>query len=76
MSTRFGVNKYGNEVILENDCLPENVNLDDFVVVAFRGGGMYWINDLGCFLPDNLKVYPLTNSAQGIYTIKDIKNEI
>lgn len=45
--------------------------------VAFRSSwGMMWKNNLAPFLPDDTKVYTLDNSPQGIYTIKDIKDEI
>jgi hypothetical protein len=79
MSTKFGVYKHGGEIALVNDQLPEGYNEDDFVLVAFRGNGGWikWANDLAHLFPDETKVYPVCgNSAQGIYTIKDIKLEM
>lgn len=79
MSTLFGILKNGKDIILEDDMLPvEEYEEDDFLIVAYRGnrGAMVWENELAKFLPENMKVYPLDNSAQGIYTIGDIKREI
>ena len=49
---------------------------DDYVEVAFRSNGMRFINELAELLPDDTPVEPLDNTAQGIYTIGDIKNHI
>lgn len=65
MSTTFGVRIY-------NADSEEH----EFVEVAFRSNGIRWTNPLGELLPDKLEVTPLDNSAQGIYTIGDIKKEI
>jgi len=84
MSTTFGINKLGLNIELVDDDMPFDSEgnydyiEDDYIEVAFRGNGsgMRWTNDLAPFLPDDLKVYPLDNTAQGIYTIGDIKKEI
>ncbi len=79
MSTTFGVYKLNEEIELDsNDCLfPEYDTENDFIEVAHRNRlGISWINELAPKLPGETKVYPLDNSAQGIYTIGDIKNEI
>jgi len=76
MSTKFGVYKFNKDVQLEDDCLPDTYDKDDFVQVARRCNGMYWSNDLATHLPDDVKVYPLDNTAQGVYTIGDIRREI
>ena len=49
---------------------------DDIVEVAFRSNGMRFINALAHLLPDDTLVIPLDNTAQGVYTIGDIKREI
>lgn len=51
---------------------------EEEIEVAFRGNntGIYWINELAHLLSDDTKVIPLDNTAQGIYTIGDIKEEI
>ena len=49
---------------------------DDIVEVAFRSNGMRFINELAHLLPDDTLVIPLDNTAQGVYTIGDIKREI
>jgi len=74
MSTIFGILKSGNDIILEDDFLPDGYKDEDFEIVAFRGNGgvMSWQNEIAKFLPSSMKVYPLDNSAQGIYTIGDI----
>jgi hypothetical protein len=81
MSTTYGVNIKGVDIELKDDELPTEYyerEEEDFVKVLFRGnnGGIFWTNELAKFLPDNLKIYPLDNSAQGIYTIGDAKKEI
>lgn len=43
------------------------------VIVAFRTDTINWVNPLASLLPDKTKVKALDNSAQGIYTIGDIK---
>ena len=60
MSTTFGV-KISEEKIVE---------------VAFRSTSITWLNPLAPLLPNHIKVIPLDNSYQGIYTIGDIKKSI
>lgn len=82
MSTTFGIYKNNKNIKLIDDCLPEEYYIseakENFIVVAFSGNntGFYWKNELAPFLLDEIKVYPLDNSAQGIYTIGDIKKEM
>ena len=66
MSTTFGVK------------VPSLWNKDEFeeIEVAFRSSYMRWKNPLAQLLPDETEVIPLDNSAQGVYTIADIKKEI
>lgn len=65
MSTIFGI------IITENGDEKE-------IEVAFRSnnGDMRWLNELAKMLPDDTEVTPLDNTAQGIFTIGDIKKEI
>jgi len=49
---------------------------DNIVEVAFRRNGMRFINELAELLPDDTPVIPLDNTAQGVYTIGDVKREI
>ena len=80
MSTTFAVHRHFKNIKLEDDYLPDYYTYDDesFIEIAFRGNGtgMRWLKDSGKFLSDDIQVYPLDNSAQGIYTIGDIKKEI
>jgi hypothetical protein len=78
MSTIFGIYRLKSEIELVDGCLPENYTDDDFIEVAFRGNGsgIRWKNELAEFLADDIKVYPLDNSAQGIFCIGDIKREM
>ena len=39
-----------------------------------NGAEMWFTDELAEMLPDNTPVEPLDNTAQGIYTIADIKN--
>ena len=83
MSTKFGVHKLNDRIELVDDQLPDeylegDIREEDFIEVAIRGnsGWIIWIKELAEFLPDDLRVYPLDNSAQGIYTIGDIKRKM
>jgi len=79
MSTIFGVHRENKIIKLVDDCLSEDYeNWDEFIEVAYRGnsGLFIWKNELSHLLPHETKVYPLDNSAQGIYTISDIICEI
>lgn len=51
---------------------------EEIVEVAFRGNtnGIKFTNLLSTLLPDNTEVIPLDNTAQGIFTIGDIKKAI
>lgn len=79
MSTTFAVHiddlyKYGTYQF-GDDHLDEF--LDGNVVVAFRSSNnISLLNPLAVLLPDDTPVIPLDNTAQGIYTIGDIKKEI
>ena len=61
MSTTFGIR------------IPET---GEVVEVAFRTDYIRWENPLAHLLPNETKVEPLDNTAQGIYTIGDIKQKI
>ena len=63
MSTTFGVN-------------IKNGDMDEVVEIAFRSNGMRFTNELAWLLEDNIPVFPLDNTAQGVYTVGDIKKEI
>lgn len=69
MSTTFGILLPYNEDLEFND--------DNEIEIAFRSSGVItWLNPLACLIPDDLLVEPLDNSAQGIFTIGDIKKAI
>lgn len=78
MSTTFGIHREGKKIELVDSELPSDYDDYDFLEVAFRGnrGDIRWVNELASFLPPETLVYPLDNSAQGIYTIRDIINEM
>lgn len=62
MSTTFGIRKideYGEEI--------------EVAIAKRTFKNIRWLNDLAEYLPDNLEVEPLDNSAQGIFNIGDIK---
>ena len=66
MSTVFAV-YVGDGAVPEEDT-------ENMIPVARRvGSGMYFINSISKLLPDDVKVYPVDNTAQGIYTIGDIR---
>ena len=65
MSTTFGIiTKSGEERPIARRVGGKN------------GAEMWFTDDLAEMLPDSTPVEPLDNSAQGIYTIGDIKNHI
>lgn len=66
MSTTFGV---------KAPSLYEEGEFEE-VEVAFRSNSIRWTNPLAALLPNELEVIPLDNSAQGIYTIGDIRKAI
>ena len=62
MSTTFGIK------------IPSS---GEIVEIAFRNSwGIRFTNKLAPMLRDSIKVIPMDNTAQGIHTIKDIKNKI
>jgi hypothetical protein len=71
MSTTFGILKRGH-------VRKKDIDEDDYIEVAFRtnGNGIRFTHELAEFLPDDTPVTPLDNSAQGIYTIGDIKKQM
>jgi len=75
MSTIFGILKKGLEhdkIIDENGEIYPYIDKDYcFKNVYYRGDNSYWIHGMASFILDEIKVYPLDNSAQGIYTIGD-----
>lgn len=64
MSTTFGITIEGEEIEVARRVGSKN------------GAEMWFTNPLASLLPDDTKVEPLDNSAQGIYTIRDIKEHI
>ena len=69
MSTKFGIILPYNE---DQEWCDENE-----IEIAFRNSrGIIWLNPVAHLLPDDILVEPLNNSAQGIYTIGDIKEAI
>jgi hypothetical protein len=79
MSTIFGIHRENKKIELIDDALPEEYweKSEEFIPVAFRGRkSLYWKNEVARFLPDDFPVYALDNTAQGIYTIGDVKREI
>ncbi len=66
MSTTFGI---------EIPSLFDEGELE-IVEIAFRGSTIRWKSAIARALPDETPVIPLDNSAQGIFTIGDIRKEI
>jgi hypothetical protein len=77
MSTTFGIPQRQVElsklVDVDNE-LYDYIDTSFFEKVFFRT--MYnarWINPLASRLPDDTRIFPLDNSAQGIHTIGDAR---
>lgn len=66
MSTTYGV---------KAPSLYDDKEFED-IEVAFRSRYVTWKHPLAQLLPDDLEVIPLDNTAQGIYTIGDIRKAI
>jgi len=66
MSTTFGIK------------IPSLFDENEFeiVEVAFRSSYVRWTSAIARALPDDTPVIPLDNSAQGIYTIGDIRKAV
>lgn len=78
MSTTFGIPLYPVDdkiLIDEEGCLQPYISENFFSNVFFRGNGNNhgWLNELAEHIDENTRVYPLDNTPQGIYTIKDCK---
>jgi hypothetical protein len=74
MSTIFGLYNKPGIIELVDDSLPIEYSADDFTEVAFRdSNGIMVLHHYLINLPSETLVYPLDNTAQGIYTIGDIK---
>jgi hypothetical protein len=77
MSTTFGIPQRAVELSIlvdEFGDLQDYIDTSFFDKVFFRSmNNSRWLNPLASKLPDNTLVFPLDNTAQGIYTIGDIK---
>jgi hypothetical protein len=76
MSTTFGIPLYplaDNILVDEDGCLQPYISENFFNDVFFRGSKSGWLNNWAENLDENTRVYPLDNTPQGIYTIKDCK---
>ena len=76
MSTKFGIltqNIEHEKLVDEDGDLLDYISRDVFEPIFFRGINTRWLSAVGVYLPDDMKVYALDNTQQGIFTIGDIK---
>lgn len=76
MSTKFGIlteHVDHNKLVDEEGDLHDYISTSIFEPIFHRGSHSRWLNNMGPLLPNDVKVYPLDNTPQGIYTIKDCK---
>jgi len=76
MSTTFGIPLYPVDdkiLVDEEGCLQPYISENFFSDVFFRGNSSGWLNEWAEGLEGDVRVYPLDNTPQGIYTIKDCK---
>lgn len=76
MSTTFGIPQRIidiDKICDEDGDLLDYIDHSFFERIWFRSHYGRWLNPLASRLPDETRVFPLDNSAQGIYTIGDIK---
>jgi hypothetical protein len=76
MSTKFGIltqNIEHEKLVDEDNDLLDYISRDIFEPVFFRGTYSKWLIKVGEYLPDDMRVYALDNTQQGIYTVGDCK---
>ena len=76
MSTKFGILTLDikhDKLVDEDGDLLDYISTSIFEPVFFRGTNSRWLTVFGEHLPDDMKVYALDNTQQGIFTIGDIK---
>jgi hypothetical protein len=76
MSTTFGIlqTKVEHEKLVDEDGdLLNYISHEIFEPIFFRGTNSRWLRWYAENLDDNIKVYALDNTNQGIFTIKDCK---
>ncbi len=76
MSTTFGIPQRQvdlSKLVDEDNELYDYIDTSFFEKVFYRGGYSRWLNPLSSRLPDDTRIFPLDNSAQGIYTIGDAR---
>jgi hypothetical protein len=76
MSTTFGIPQRQVELsklVDEDNELHDYIDTSFFEKVFYRGGYSRWLNPLSSRLPDDTRIFPLDNTAQGIYTIGDAR---
>jgi hypothetical protein len=77
MSTTFGIPQRQVELsklIDEDGDLHDYIDTSFFEKVFFRSmSNSRWLNSLAERLSEDTRIFPLDNTAQGIYTIKDCK---
>lgn len=76
MSTKLGILTLDIEhdkLVDKDGDLHDYINTDIFEPVFFIGANSRWLTAFGKYLPDDMKVYALDNTQQGIYTIGDCK---
>ena len=80
MSTTFGLFKMQQETD-ESGCITSHYTEDDYIEIAYRsnGGGVFWkypFEIVAHHLDSSVRIYPLNNAAQGIFTIGDIRKRL
>jgi len=76
MSTKFGIltqNIEHDKLVDEDGDLLDYISTSIFEPIFFRGTNSRWLTAIGEYLPDDMKVYALDNTQQGIFTIGDCK---
>ena len=76
MSTTFGLPQRQvdlDKLVDEDGDLLDYIDPSFFEPVFFRGGCSRWINPLAKMLPDDIRVFAMDNTQQGIFTIGDIR---
>jgi len=76
MSTKFGIlteNIDHHKLVDEDGDLLDYISHGIFEPIFHRGSNSRWLNNIGPLLPDDMAVYALDNTQQGIFTIGDIK---
>ena len=79
MSTQFAILNKDVEILNGDNPINGLIEDEDYTIIAHRSNGITFLYPYHCIislLNDDVKVYPVDNTPQGIYTLGDIRKLI